>query len=495
MADAGVLAGLDIGTTGCKISVFSESGELLGGAYEAYTAESEPTLLHPNAVRCAVRSVLRRAALAHPAIAAVGVTSFGETFALLDEHEEPLMPAMLYTDPHGREECEALCGKLGPEKILAITGLSPAPMYSLPKLMWVRKNRPEIWARVKRIALMQDFITGYLTGTYQIDCSLATRTMAFDLSSLAFSGTMLDAAEVPRALLSDPVPTGTCAGKIRRSLADEVCLRPDTLILSVSHDQVAAAIGSGVLDETKTVDGAGTVECITPVFRRYDPKAMARGSYCIVPFPDGQFVTYAFTYTGGALVSWFAENLAGRTAAQAKTAGGSIYDILEKAAPDAPTGLMVLPHFAGSATPFMDPGSRGAILGLTLAHTEADLYRACMEGVCYEMRLNQEKLLEAGIPLAPLRATGGGAKSRLWMQMKADVLNLPVTRLETPEAGACGSAMLCGIASGAFGSLREAAQAMVREKETFLPRSGMHARYEEIYARYRKLYETVRPLT
>ena len=142
----------------------------------------------------------------------------------------------------------------------------------------------------------------------------------------------------------------------------------------------------------------------------------------------------------------------------------------------------------------MDPGSKGAVLGLTLEHTEADLYRACMEGVCYEMRLNQERLARAGISLSPLKATGGGAKSRMWMQMKADVLNLPVTRLETSEAGAAGSAMLAGVAAGMFQSLREAAQAMVREKEIFLPRAGMHARYEEIYARYQKVYEAVRPL-
>ena len=494
MAEKRLLAGLDIGTTGCKISVFNAQGTLLGGAYREYPAAPAPHQVDACAIRSAAFSVIAQAAREYPGIAGIGVASFGETFVLLDEGEQPLLPAMLYTDPRGQEECQALSDALGRDFILRTTGLKPAAMYSLPKIMWVRAHCPEVWARVKRIVLMQDFIVGALTGVYQLDYSLATRTMAFDISSLTFSDDMLRAAQVDKRLFSTPVPTGESAGPIKRALAEEMGLGKNTLILSVSHDQVAAAIGSGVLDESAAVDGAGTVECLTPVFQRYDLEGMARGNYCLVPFLEGRFVTYAFSYTGGALVKWYTRQLAGFAAARAGAEGKSVYDALEAAAQDAPTGILVLPHFAGAATPYMDPGSKGAVLGLTLEHTEADLYRACMEGVCYEMRLNQERLSRAGISLSPLKATGGGAKSRMWMQMKADVLNLPVTRLETSEAGAAGSAMLAGVAAGMFQTLREAAQAMVREKEIFLPRAGMHARYEEIYARYQKVYEAVRPL-
>lgn len=174
--------------------------------------------------------------------------------------------------------------------------------------------------------------------------------------------------------------------------------------------------------------------------------------------------------------------------------GKSVHSLLEGEADGNPTGILVLPHFAGAATPYMDGGSKGCFLGLTLSHTRQDLYRAVMEGVCYEMRLNQQRLHQAGVALSPLRATGGGAKSRVWMQMKADVLNLPVTAMETTEAGGTGCAMLAGVCTGVFSSLSQAAQAMVKERETFYPRQEAHEKYEAVYQRYQNLYSAVRPL-
>jgi xylulokinase len=161
---------------------------------------------------------------------------------------------------------------------------------------------------------------------------------------------------------------------------------------------------------------------------------------------------------------------------------------------DEPTGLLVLPHFAGAATPYMDTGSKGAILGLTTATTAADIYRACMEGVVYEMRLNYEALAGSGIHFEKLNATGGGARSKRWIQMKADVLNLPITALKTVDAGTVGSAMLTGIAVGLFTDLDNAAAHMVQEMETYYPRREMHEKYMKIYERYQALYKAVRPL-
>ena len=155
---------------------------------------------------------------------------------------------------------------------------------------------------------------------------------------------------------------------------------------------------------------------------------------------------------------------------------------------------MVLPHFAGAATPYMDTGSKGAILGLTTATTAAELYRSCMEGVVYEMRLNYEALSGSGICFEKLNATGGGARSKVWMQMKADVLDLPITALKTADAGTVGSAMLTGIAVGLFSDLQDAATHMVQEMETYVPRAGMHEKYMKIYERYKAVYKAVRPL-
>ena len=400
---------------------------------------------------------------------------------------EPLHNAMLYTDPRGAEECAELVEKLGADHIAEVTGLAPHEMYSIAKMMWIRKNRPEVYAAARRIHLIEDFVVWHLTNRAQIDYSLATRTMAFDIHSLTWSREVFDAAGIDIALMSDPVPTGTSAGTITLTAARRTGLNDRCVIVSVSHDQVAAAVGAGAFDGSVAVDGAGTVECLTPIYDKIpEIPVMARGFFSVVPYVvPGKYVAYAFSYTGGALIQWAMETFG----------KGETNESMEKAyEKDEPTGLLVLPHFAGAATPYMDTGSKGAILGLTVATTAADLYRACMEGVVYEMRLNYEALSGSGIRFTRLNTTGGGAKSKLWMQMKADVLNLPITALKTVDAGTVGSAMLTGIAVGLFSDLSDAASHMVQERETYYPREEMHKKYMVIYERYKAVYNAVRPL-
>lgn len=491
------LAGLDVGSTGCKIIVYDTNGNTMGRVYRdcPITRAMGAHEADAQGIADTVMAAIREAAEKFPGIAAIGVASFGESFVLLDENDAPLLPVMLYTDPRGETESAELAALLGEDEIVSIAGVKPAAMYSLPKMMWVKRSCPDVWQKVRRICLMEDYLVYLLTGRAQIDYSLATRTMVFDIHRLEWSKTLLDAAGVDPSLLSTPVPTGASAGPVKPELAASLGLAPDTLIVSGSHDQVAAAIGSGVFDESCAVDGAGTVECITPVFRRCDDAVLARGAYSIVPFiTPGTYVCYAFSFTGGSLVKWVIDHYAGDARAQAEREGRDVYSVLDAACTDEPTGLLVLPHFAGAATPHMDSGSKGAILGLTLENTAADLYRAVMEGVCYEMRLNIEAMAEGGVTVPALRATGGGARNRMWLQMKADVLGVPVTALATADAGTTGSAMLAGVACGAFRDLQEAARIMIREKETFQPRPEWQALYEPIYQRYKKLYAAVRPL-
>ena len=483
------IGGLDIGTTGCKLTVFDENGAHLGKAYRDYPVRRAVSghEIDISAMMESVYTVIREMAEQYPDIAGIGVTSFGETFVMTNDAGEPLHNAMLYTDPRGAEECAELVEKLGADHIAEVTGLAPHEMYSIAKMMWIRKNRPEVYAAARRIHLIEDFVVWHLTNRAQIDYSLATRTMAFDIHSLTWSREVFDAAGIDIALMSDPVPTGTGAGTITSAAARRTGLNDRCIIVSVSHDQVAAAVGAGAFDGSVAVDGAGTVECLTPIYDKIpEIPVMARGFFSVVPYVvPGKYVAYAFSYTGGALIQWAMETFG----------KGETNESMEKAyEKDEPTGLLVLPHFAGAATPYMDTGSKGAILGLTVATTAADLYRACMEGVVYEMRLNYEALSGSGIRFTRLNTTGGGAKSKLWMQMKADVLNLPITALKTVDAGTVGSAMLTGIAVGLFSDLSDAASHMVQERETYYPREEMHKKYMVIYERYKAVYNAVRPL-
>lgn len=492
------LGGLDIGSTGCKVTVYDDMGNCLYRTYRDYpvsrqTGEHE---VRAEDIFEGVCGALQDAATQYPKLQALGVTSFGESCVILDEQNRPVRPVMLYTDPRGSEECRELEEKFGKERMEQITGVSPHSMYSLPKLMWIKKHCPEDFDRVRRILMMEDYVIYLLTGNAVIDYSLAARSMAFDIRNLCWSREIFQAAGMDERLFSRPVPGGTAAGMILPEMAKKLGLSAELLVVPAGHDQVAAAIGSGVFDSDHAVDGAGTVECITPVFEGI-PKGrhMYDNGYAVIPYVvPGKYVTYAFSFTGGALVSWFIKTCAKAETALAEEQGKSVYEILEEGMKDEPTRILVLPHFAGAATPYMDEGSRGVIAGLTIEHQISDLYRAMMEGVVYEMMVNLERLKAAGICPKKLRATGGGAASGVWMQMKADILNVPVVSLGSAEAGAAGCAMMAGVASGVFRNLEEASSVMIQEKEIYHPRPAVHEAYQAHYQRYRRLYEAVRPL-
>lgn len=502
------IAGLDIGTTGCKCTVFDIDGRELGKSYRDYPV-SRKTFEHEidtTAIMDSVYTVLREMAAEFADIAGIGVTSFGETFVCLDENGVPLANAMLYTDPRGSKECRYLVDKLGGDKIARITGVAPHEMYGLPKFLWIKNNKPDVYAKTKHILQMEDYVIFSLTGERVIDYSLATRFMAFDIQRLEWNDEILEAAGVDKNLLSKPVSSGSVAGCITSEAAKKTGLSEGVKIVAISQDQMAAAIGAGALSSEIGVDGAGTVQCLTTIYDGIpDINKLMPGKYVIVPYAiPGKFVTYAFSYTGGALIKWCTDNIAKTESEQARKEGVSVYSYLEEQYckartsegldPQGPSGLLVLPHFAGAATPYMDTGSKGVIVGLTTATTPADIYRACMEGVCYEMYLNYTNILGAGAAPKKLHATGGGAKSAVWMQMKADVLNIPIVALKTVDAGTVGSAMLTGIALGVFKDIDDAAYKMVEEVVTYTPRKNYHEQYMQVYQRYAKLYDAVREL-
>lgn len=470
-----LIAGLDVGTTGCKVTVFSETGENLGREYRDYpvTRAVNAQEVDGEALAQSVLDAVRAATERFGFIEAIGVTSFGEAFVIADGDGKPLRPILLCTDSRGIDECREFCDTFGTKRAIEISGVKPSESYSLPKLMWIKRHEPEVFARARYVMLIEDFVIYLLTKERVIDYSLATRSMAFDIRSLSWSKEILEAAGIPLEMFSRPVPTGAVAAVAPNGMK----------VIAGGHDQVACAVGAGVFEAGVAAEGAGTVECITPVFATIpDTAQFQNDNYCLVPY-FGNYVSYAYSYTGGELCRWCRDALCHRPHRE-----------IEAGPYDGPTGLLVLPHFAGAATPYMDSGSRGAIIGLTLATTDRDIYLACLEAVAYEMRLNMERLAHSGVVFKRLVATGGGAKSKLWMQIKADVLGLPFDTLETEDAGTVGCAMLAGIASGVFADIEAAKSIMIKKTGTFEPNPERHALYSSVYSRYERLYEAIRPL-
>lgn len=491
------VAGLDIGTTGAKITVINGDGTVVHAGYQDYpvTRAANSHEMDAGEVWSTVRYLLAQAAAGAKDIDAIGITSFGESFVLADQDGKPLLPTMLYTDPRGGAEASQIGHTLSDDMVFSISGVTPHPMYTLPKLMWIRHNRPEAYAAARYVFLMGDYIAFLLTGERVIDYSLAARTMGLDIRNSAWSAEIFHAAGIDPALFSKPVPSGTVAGTMLPNIATECGLSERTKVIVCGHDQVTAALGSGVVQAGGAANGAGTVECVTPVFSGIPQNSfLQRDHYPIVPFPGvNLYCCYAFSFTGGALLKWFVEQFIGGDAARLKAAEKNVYAQMESQMRDAPTGILVLPHFAGAATPYMDPDAKGAMVNLTLAHTTPDLYRAVLEGVVYEARVNLEHLAQSGIHVQSLRASGGCARSKDWLQIKADVLNMPIERLSNDEAGTIGGIMLTALAQGMFSSLKEAADAMVHVTHTVEPRQKMVLAYAEHFEKYRALYHALRP--
>ena len=483
-----IIGGLDVGTTGCKLTAYDEKGKFIYSSYKEYEISRKNGEHEINAeyIFSSVCEVIRNTAEKCD-IDVIGITTFGETFTVLDENDNVLLPSMLYTDPRGAQECQTLCNALGEERIIEISGTKPHPMYSLPKVMWIKNNHPQIYAKIKHILLMEDYIVYMLTKNACIDYSLAARTMAFDIRKKCWSDEIFNAAGIDKDLFSLPVAAFNIAGCITPELSQKLGLKKEVKIVNGSHDQVASAVGAGVLSPGQSVDGTGTVECITPVFSSIPENAeLYEKGYSVVPYIfEDTYVCYAFSFTGGAALKWYRDKISAEKS----------YAKLDNSVSDKPTGILIMPHFAGAATPYMDSNSKAVIIGLTLEHTNSDLYKALMEGVTYEIMINIEQLELFGINPQRLYATGGGAASEVWLQIKADILNKPVTSLDAKEVGACGTCMLAGVAVGVYESLDEAKKYFVKENRTFYPNADNSKEYSRLYNAYKKIYTSVKDIT
>lgn len=481
------LAGVDIGTSGCKCTVM-ENGKELAVSYREY-ASSRKTGEHEidaAVILAGVRTVIDEAfAAAGKSVDAVCVTSFGESCVLLDEHDEVIRPIMLYTDPRGTAEASELADRFGARHLFELTGHSASAMYFLPKLLWIKNNAPDDFKRIAKILPVNAYVIYALTnGTgYAVDYSLAARMMMLDVKKLDWADELLDYAQITRAQLPVPVEMGTAVG----FLADH----PETRAVMGCHDQVAAVIGAGAFKAGSAALGCGTVECITPVFDFVPTSdAFFNSGFAAVPARDGLYVTYAFILTGGALLQWYRNTLASDYMARAEAEGVSAYELLNRELPADPTGLLILPHFAGAATPYMDTASVGAIVGATLATTRPELYRAVMEGVAYELRCNLDKLKAAGVTVSSVIATGGGSRSEDWLSIRADVLDTPISTIDVREAGTVGSIVLAGLATGEYAS---ASDASITVKDTFTPGKNRDA-YARLYKKYQRMYTAVKQI-
>ena len=454
------LVGLDVGTTGVKAIRISETGEVMARHEEEYPlsipqpgwAEQDPEDWW-RATERALDAVGRDGP--------IGLTGQMHGLVLLDPGDRVLRPAILWNDQRTGAECAEIEERIGFDRLVALTGNRALPGFTAPKLVWVRKHEPDVWAKAAHVLLPKDYVRLRLTGERAIDAAEASGTLLFDVARRRWSEEVCDVLEIPLDWLPEAHESTAIGG---------------------AGDQQAGALGVGVVEPgpVSVVLGTSGVVFAPLAGFRADPEARVH-VFCHA-VPDTWEAMGVMLSAAGSL-RWLRD-----------VVGGTYDELAPEAAawPPGTEGLTFLPYLQGERTPHADPSARAMFEGLSLRHDRGALVRSVLEGVAYGLRDSLELLSELGVGPAAGRASGGGARSELWLRIVASVLGIPIERTAVEEGAAYGAALLGGVAAGTFATAQEAVDACVRVRDTVEPDPGWQRVYDEGYERFRSLYPAIK---
>jgi len=485
--------GIDIGTSGCKAVIFDEDGLQISMAYRGYDIISiNPgwAELDTDEVIGKCFDVIRESAtiLEAGSVKGLGISSQGEAFTLIDKEGKSLCNALVSSDIRAKEYIKSWVEKFGEEKLYRITGHTPHPMFSLFKLLWIKENMPQLWSKSYKILCFEDLLE-YRLGIKDpsMGWPLAGRTMLFDVVNHSWNQEILNALGIKENQLAKPLQSGTVAGFVNKDIAKDLGLSEQTLIVTGGHDQPCSGLGAGAIQPGIAAYSTGTVECISPAFKKPVFSDMLReNNLCTYDHVvEGLYATVAFSLTGGNLLKWFKDEFGNYENDLAKELKCNPYELLLNQLPVNPTKLLVLPYFTPSGTPYFDSSVKAAILGLDLSTGKYDILKALLEGVALEMRLNLEILEKSGYEINELRVIGGGAKSYLLNELRANILGKTITIMNVNEAGCLGVAILARAAHSGE-SVKDISARWTQPVSRILP--DINQNYDQKFLAYKKLY-------
>jgi xylulokinase len=491
--------GIDVGTGGTRAVLVDTEGRVTASATGAHAPFASPETgwaeQDPGdwwqAATMAIRDVLSKGQTKPDEIKAVGFSGQMHGAVLLDDREQVLRHALIWCDQRTSTQCQTITEKVGADRLIELTCNPALTGFTLPKLLWVRDLEPEIWRRVRCVLLPKDFVRLQLTGDKATDVADASGTLLFDVKARKWSAQMLAATEINESLLPRVYESPEIAGVVSPAGAEATGLRAGTPVVAGGGDQAAGAVGMGIV-RPGTV--SATIGTSGVVFAASDKPALdARGrvhTFChAVP---GRWHVMGVTQGAGLSLRWFRDQFGAGT-----EDGRDPYDrITEEAAPVPPgaNGLLWTPYLMGERTPHLDPRARAALVGLTASHTRAHVVRAILEGVAFSLRDTFEIFTEMDVPVEEVRLGGGGARSEIWRQIQADVYGHVAKTVEAEEGAAYGAALLAGVGAGAWASVDEACDSVVRIKSTAAPNPQAVAVLRKQYQLFRRVYPALRSL-
>lgn len=474
------IMGIDLGTTGCKATVFDRAGQVRMQSYREYPTERYTGGIDSEMVWTGTCEVIRECTRVQPVIEAVCITSFGESVVLLDKNQKVLCESILYTSSQAADEWMELNRRLGPDKIYEITGHISHPMYTINRLMWYRKHCPDIYENMDQFLFFSGFAAVKLGGRGAAEDTQAARSMAYDVKNRCWSQEILNAAGVEAGKFPPVVSAGEVLGVVSEECAEALGLKNRPEIIAGGQDQPCVALGMGAVCGGDAVYGLGTVECLSVVLDEYCQSKEMKNAHliCAPHVVIGKYMTYGVLYSGGNVI----REIRNRLYALERSTGTSeaVFDLMFREMEEEETMLTFIPHLFGAGTPQMKQNASGCISGLRAETGRGEILRAAIEGLSFDMRINVENMRLAGIAVSDIKAAGGGAKSGSAMQLRSDAMGEEFFIPEDIQAGTRGTFL---IAAGALGwEIKNSLTGTLVK-----PQADKQAMYEKKYLEYREL--------
>ena len=450
-----------------------------------------------NAYKRGVSEVLGKSKVDKGEIKAIGISAQGETFVPIDTNNKPLRNAIVWLDNRAQEEADVLSKEFDESaRSFKITGqVKIVPTWPAAKILWIRRNEPDVFRKAAKYLLVEDYLIYRMTGKCVAEGSLLCSTMYWNINTRKWWDEMLDRLEITPDQLPEIRGSGEAVGELLASAASELGLSSKTVVSTGALDQAAGATGVGNIKPGLFSENTGAALAICAPLDKpiFDPKGRMPVHYFVKP---ASYMAHTFT-TGGMVLRWFRDSFCSPEMSAAAATGKDAYDLLGgeagKVAPGS-EGLLMLPHLQGAMAPEANPKAKGVFYGFTLRHTKPHFTRAIMESVMFIVRRNLEVLEDMGIHTTEIRSLGGGARSRIWKQIEADITQKPVYTMKNEEAACLGAAILAGTAVGMYRSIDEACERMVQLKERFDPNPANFSVYERAYQNYVQIYDDLCPM-
>ena len=481
--------GIDVGTTAVKAMLVAGDGAVLAESEIEHPvsvprpgwSEQHPDLWWRSAVlavREAVQSADRRNFALE--IAAVGISGQMHSSVFLDRHGEVIRHAILWNDARTTAQCREILDKVGMEGLRATVGNLPLEGFTAPKLLWLRENEPENYARLHTLLLPKDYIRYRMSGEYATDPSDASGALLYDVRARVWAQPMLDALQVDREILPPVVESAELSGTVSAAAAAELGIPAGIPIVGGGADNPAGAVGSGTTAAGVMQVSIGTSGAVVlPTHEPRIPERMSLHTFCHCA-PDLWYYM-GVVLSAGSSLRWLRDTFAPGASYNALTAEAELVKVGSE-------GLLFLPYLSGERTPHSDANARGVFFGLSFAHGSGHLTRAVIEGVCFALRDSLELMRRQGATTGEVRAIGGGARSPMWLQTLADVLGLPISTIRPQGGAAYGAARLAAVGCGMFPGIGDAVRAGVATEIAAEPHPAHSAAYDELYAAFKRLY-------